>query len=62
MNNLLKILRINTFIQSLHGTVYLDGNPVMCVTLAGTFTLKNSLDGIDGLLTDAQVTEESEGF
>lgn len=57
MNNVLKIVRINAFIQSLHDTVLLDGRSVLCVTLDDTITFAESVDGNDGRLTDEQVSD-----
>ena len=54
--NVLKILRINTFLQVQHGMVYLDGVPIVCVALDGTCTLGRH-EMPDVMLTNEQIDD-----
>lgn len=54
MNNMLKIISINAYIQREMGKLYLSGKEVLCVALDGTCTFD---EGDEIALTDAQLTD-----
>ncbi len=55
MNDAMKIIRMNAFIQRGLGTLYLDGKEVLCVALDCTCTFVDG--GTDIPLTDEQLEE-----